>query len=271
MKLSSYLSYLVAAQSINAASIASSENALLALEDRRVVPAAEVVSPDHTLERRKGGGRGGGSSGGGGGRGGGSSTAGGSGRARTFNNGAVYAGGSPVPYAAGRRTPGGLVAGALILPLAMVAIMPGLWLYSTYPYYYNNPYRFYNESATNEDDDDDDDRRRSLWPRQSSGRNETLPVMCVCMENDGIENNLCSCEETDDQSHLDELVGNGSYAALNKTLVTVWDNNGTKTLVINGTLPPDTTAPGAANQLGGGRFAGYYALGVMVLAAIYSM
>lgn len=290
MKFSQFLTGLVAAQAISAASIPES-NALNVLEDRRVVPASELVSPDHTLERRKGGGgRGGGSSGGsssGGGRSGGSSgggtpgrtsstsnaggsTSAGSGRPRTFAGGRYYGGGAATPYTAGSRTPKGLIAGALLLPATMLLIMPGLWLYSTYPYHYNNPYRFYNQSTTNDDNDNNNNNdRRELWVRQTQGRNESLPVMCVCEE--GF---VCGCDENDDQQYLNDLVGNGSYAALNKTLVTVSDVNGTKTLVLNGTLEKGTTAPGgsdddsAAINLKVGKYAGYYALGMMVFAGV---
>lgn len=148
--------------------------------------------------------------------------------------------------------------------------MPGLWLYSTYPYYYNNPYRFHNSSATNRTntDNDNNNAKRELWTRQDQGANETLPVMCVCEQYV-----VCSCDENDDQSYIDELVGNGSYAALNKTLVTVSDVNGTKTLVLNGTLENGTTAPGGSDSAGvhliTGKYAGYYVVATMVLAAVF--
>lgn len=297
MKASQFLAYLLASQAVSAASIPEFSNALNVLEERRVVPASEVVSPDHTLERRKGGGgRGGGSSGGGssssgggssssgggssssGGRGSnsggsgrtsttsntGGSTSTGSGPSRSFGGGRYYGGGATVPYSAGKRTPKGLSPGLLLAPAAILLIMPGLWLYSVYPYHYSNPYRFYNQSATN--DDDDNNRKRSLWTRQTQGRNETLPVMCLCEEF-----RVCGCDENDDQQYLDDLVGNGSYAALNKSLITVSDVNGTKTLVLNGTLPNGTTAPGgegAAASLTVGNLAGYYAVALLVVAGV---
>jgi len=298
MKVSQLLTCLVAAQAINAASIPESNDALHVIEARRVVPPSELFSPDNTLERRKGGGGRGGSSGGGssssgggrssssssgssgsgGGRSSSSSNTGGatrsgSGAARSFGGGKYYAGGASTPYKAGGRTPGkGLLAGALILPATLLFIMPGLWLYSVYPYHYNNPYRFYNQSATNDDNNNNNNNgKRELWTRQTQGRNESLPVMCLCQEY-----NVCGCEENDnDQSYLDELIGNGSYAALNKTLVTVSDVNGTKTLVLNGTLPNGTTAPGgtdddsAAVNLRVSKYAGYYVVGVMVLAGVF--
>ncbi|KAF2853367.1 hypothetical protein T440DRAFT_303509 [Plenodomus tracheiphilus IPT5] len=246
----------------------------------RVVPAAEIVSPDHTLERRKGGGgRGGGSSGGGGSsRTSSTSTAGGatragSGPARSFSGGRYYSGGAAVPYKSGSRTPRGLIAGALIAPLVLLSIMPGLWLYNSYPYYYNNPYRFYNQSANNDDNDNNNNNdRRELWNRQTQtgGKNESLPVMCLCQEN-----SVCGCDENDDQQYLNDLIGNGSYAALNKTLVTVSDVNGTKTLVLNGTLPPGTTAPGgtdddegAAIKVAMAKYTGYWAMALIVVYGV---
>jgi hypothetical protein len=289
MKVSQFLTCLVASQAISAASIPESSNALNLLQERRVVPPSDILSPDHTLERRKGGGGRGGSSGssgssssssssssGGGGRSGGSSgrtstssnsggsTRAGSGTSRTFGSGRYYAGGAAVPYSAGKHTGKGLPAGALLAPVAVLAIMPGLWLYSVYPYHYTNPYRFYNQSATNDNDND----KRSLWTRQTQGRNETLPVVCLCQEY-----SVCGCEENDDQQYLNDLVGNGSYAALNKTLVTVSNVNNTKTLVLNGTLPNGTTAPGgedegAAASLRVGHYAGYYAVAMMVVAGV---
>ncbi|KAG9383146.1 hypothetical protein A1F94_007067 [Pyrenophora tritici-repentis] len=230
MKVSQFLTCFVAAQAITAASIPETNNALHALEERRVVPPSELLSPEHTLERRKGGGgRGGGSSSGGSGGGRTSGSSSGGGGRTSSGSGAPRSFGAAQPYRAGSRTPGkGLVAGALILPAAMLFIMPGLWLASVYPYHYNNPYRFYNHS-------------------------------CGCDENDG------------DYSYVDDLVGNGSYPALDKSLVTVSDVNGTKTLVLNGTLPEGTTAPGssAAVDLKVGKYTGYYVVGVMVLAGVF--
>jgi hypothetical protein len=47
---------------------------------------------------------------------------------------------------------------------------------------------------------------------------------------------------------MNDLIGNGSYAALNKTLVNVADVNGTSTILINGTLPNGTTASGGTES-----------------------
>jgi len=100
-----------------------------------------------------------------------------------------------------------------------------------------------------------------------NGTNMSLPVTCLCQEYQ-----VCGCDENDDQMYLKDLVGNGSYAALNKTLVTVSDVNGTQTLVLNGSLPNGTTAPGgsddddsAALAITIGKYGGYWAMGLIVL------
>ncbi|KZM22100.1 hypothetical protein ST47_g6699 [Ascochyta rabiei] len=274
MKVTQYLAGVALATSVaNAASIPE-VNAINLIDDHAdVLPrSSEVVAPDHSLERRKGGGgRSGGSSSGGssGGRSGGGSggssrtssnsaaggrTSAGSGAPRTY--GGYYGGGASVPYTAGRSTPKGLVAAPLLLGVGLLAIMPGLWLYSAYPYHYSNPYRFYNQSETNQNN--------------PNGTNTTLPVTCLCQEY-----SPCGCDENDDPKYINGLVGNGSYAALNKSLVTVADVNGTKNLVLNGTLPNGTTAPGgsdddesAAINLKIGKYAGYWMMATIVLTGV---
>lgn len=281
MKLSHFFTLLAfATQNINGASLPpDADNALNILEEHAgsAPRAAYVITPDHSLERRKGGGgRGGGSSGGGssssgGGRTGGSSSVGGSTRAgsgpsRSYGRGGYYGGGAVTPYQAGSRTPKGLIAGAVLAPVAILAIMPGLWLYGAYPYYFNNPYRFYNRSTVNETNNNND--KNNLGKRQATtGANEMLPVVCLCQEY-----SVCGCDENTDQAYLDDLIGNGSYAALNKTLVTVSQVNGTKSLVLNGSLPNGTTAPGGTDDAGvalsAGKYAGYWAMGLIVLYGV---
>lgn len=250
-----------AAQTINAASIPDSSDVLTS--DALTVRDAPFA-PDHTLERRKGGGGRGGGGGGGSGGGGvsrsspqsasGGSTRSGSGPSRSYGGGKYYGGGATVPYSSGGRSPRGLAPGLLIAPVLVLAIMPGIWLYSVYPYYYNNPYRFYNAS-------------RNITRREEP--NTSLPVLCLCQEFQ-----VCGCDENDDQSYLNDLVGDGNYAALNKTLVTVSNINGTDTLVLNGSLPNGTTAPGgtddegAAINLAIGKYMGYWAMGLIVLYGV---
>jgi hypothetical protein len=95
---------------------------------------------------------------------------------------------------------------------------PGIWLHGAYMYPYYHPYSFYN---------------------QSSGRNETKPVQCAC--DPTVE---CGCDDDNSTTTLNELVGDGDYNKLNKSVITVADYNGTNTILINGTLPNGTTASG---------------------------
>lgn len=270
MKVTQYLAGFALATSVaNAASIPEI-NAINLIEDHAdVLPrSSEVVAPDHNLERRKGGGGRGGGSSSGSGRTSGSSSSSSSGRTSSSSNaggstsagsgaprayGGYYGGGASVPYTAGRSTPKGLVAAPLLVGVGLLAIMPGLWLYSVYPYHLNN-YSFRNQSETD---------------GNNNGTNTTLPVTCLCQEY-----NPCGCDENDDPSYINDLVGNGSYDALNKSLVTVSDVNGTKNLVLNGTLPNGTTAPGgtdddsAAMNLRVGKYAGYWVMATIVLTGV---
>jgi hypothetical protein len=141
------------------------------------------------------------------------------------------------------------VAGALLLPAAALLLFPGIWLWSVFPYYYHNPYTFLNRTVEN----------------ATQGLNQTLPVVCLCQEF-----SVCGCDDNNNVTFFDSLIGNGSYAALNKTLVTVSEVNGSRTLVINGTLPNGTTAAGgsSAAPMRPAQFSGYL---VMVALVIYSV
>jgi hypothetical protein len=92
--------------------------------------------------------------------------------------------------------------------------------------------------------------------------------MCLCQENA-----VCGCDENSDQSYINDLVGNGSYGALNKSLVTVSRVDGTDTLVLNGSLPRGTTAPGgvddAAASLALGKYTGYWVMGLIVIYGVF--
>ncbi|KAL9101270.1 MAG: hypothetical protein Q9163_003442 [Psora crenata] len=108
-----------------------------------------------------------------------------------------------------------------LLPFALVgsaaALYPGIWLYGAYGYNYHNPYSFRNRTNS------------------TSNANETLPVTCLCDRY-----SACGCDDNGNRTFLDDLVGNGSYAALNKSVVNVANINGSRTLVLNGTLPNGT-------------------------------
>lgn len=63
-------------------------------------------------------------------------------------------------------------------------------------------------------------------------------------------------------------MGNGSYAALNKSVVTVADVNGTSTILVNGTLENGTTASGGTASASGAGRALVEASGYWVMVAI---
>jgi hypothetical protein len=61
----------------------------------------------------------------------------------------------------------------------------------------------------------------------------------------------CGCDDSDNTTFLDSLIGDGSYANLNLSLVNVADVNGTSTILLNGTLPNGTTIPGGTEDANG--------------------
>jgi hypothetical protein len=139
-----------------------------------------------------------------------------------YGGGAYYGGGASVPYSAGARSPLGIT--PLLLGVGLLGFWGGslLWPHGAYFYPYSHPYGFYN---------------------QSSGRNETKPVQCAC---DPTEE--CSCDDNNNATYMNSIIGDGSYSGLNKSLVTVGDVNGTSTILINGTLPNGTTASGGTDD-----------------------
>ena len=111
-----------------------------------------------------------------------------------------------------------------ILPFALVggaigaaALFGGIWTYGAYEYNYNHPYSFRNRTNS------------------TANQNETLPVTCLCEMY-----SACGCDDNGNSTVLDSLVGNGSYQALNKSQINVANVNGTRTIVLNGTLPNGT-------------------------------
>ncbi|KAI6357535.1 hypothetical protein MCOR25_007627 [Pyricularia grisea] len=182
------------------------------------------TSDAHDLWKRKGGGRGGGGSSSGSGGGtratnSGGVSSGGSGPKPAYGGGSVYAGGAKRPYSSGARV--GAIAPFLMVG-AVLAFWPFHYPYGAYMYPYNNPYHYYNAS---------------------SQRNETRNVLCGCQQYE-----VCSCDE-ENNGTVKELVGDGSYDKMNRSVVNVADVNGTQTIVIDGTLPNGTTADSAAAKL----------------------
>lgn len=140
---------------------------------------------------------------------------------------------------------------------AALGIFPGLWLYGAFVYPYNHDYSFHNRTNSS----------------QPQGQNETLPVTCLCQQY-----SACGCDNNTNTTYLDTLVGNGSAADENSTLIHVGNVNGTKTLIINGTLPNGTkdtedtstasTTSGAARQdlL---EYSGFWLVGAIVGATVW--
>lgn len=117
-------------------------------------------------------------------------------------------------------------------------------------YPYSHPYGFHNAT---------------------SDTNETKPVTCGCDPT-----SECACDENTNSTYMSDLIGNGSYAALNKSVIDVADVNGTSTILINGTLPNGTTASGGtedANAAAGLRFllqsAGWWPVVATVCAMVF--
>lgn len=203
MQLINLLTLFVAASS--ALSIPSNENTNLA-----------VRAPDPD-PRGGGGGRGGGSSGGsssGGGRsssGSSSSGRGSSGSRGTSPNsniggtssrgsgvspafGGRYAGGARTPYAAGARSPAGIVPGLL------VGGALGFWFIAASSAYTWGPYGAYRYQYPAD----------ITYYNQTSMMNETVAGQCLCRRFQG-----CSCDaETPDPNnqYVSALIGDGSYA-----------------------------------------------------------
>ncbi|KAL5615013.1 hypothetical protein BROUX41_005078 [Berkeleyomyces rouxiae] len=146
-----------------------------------------------------------------------SSSSRGTGSPRTFGGGNYYAGGAAAPYRSGTRSAAGLP--AAFFAIGLLSFWPALWLTNAYLYNYPGSFRY-------------------NFHNQSSNANESLPVVCACAEY-----SLCGCDENNSTTYLDSLVGNGSYSGLNSSVVGVANVNGTKTLLVNGTLSNDTTVP----------------------------
>lgn len=230
------------------------------------------VTPQNDLFKRRGGGggggRGGGSSGGsssGSSKSGSSSSNSGSSNSRTsktsnsggtsskgsgvqptYGGGRYYPGGAAVPYRAGAKSAAGIV--PFILLGSAIAFWPGVWLYGAYMYHYDNPYRFYNAS---------------------SRANETRDVICGCARYA-----VCGCDDNNSTAYYDELIGNGSYDALNKSIVNVAKVNGTTTILINGTLANGTTVAGEDSAAAGSlqalaEAAGFWPVFATVIATVF--
>ncbi len=137
--------------------------------------------------------------------------------APSYGGGRYYGGGSTSAYRAGSSSPRCIA--PYVIGGAALGLLPGLWLGAAYAYPYSHPYNYHNASKTS----------------QPAGTNESLPVTCLCQQY-----NACGCDNNDNSTYLDSVLGNGSAASLNSSLVNIADVNGTKTIILNGTLPNGT-------------------------------
>jgi len=74
-------------------------------------------------------------------------------------------------------------------------------------------------------------------------------VTCLCDQY-----SACGCDDDGHTSYIDSLLGDGKVSSQNDSLVHIGNLNGSKTVVINGTLPngtddsTSTTTSGALSQ-----------------------
>lgn len=204
----------------------------------------------------------------------GGSTKTGSGVTPNYGGGRYYGGGATTPYTSGVRSPLGIA--PVFLGVGLLSIYPGLWLYGAYSYPYSHPYTFHNRTGRANSTNTTTTRRDLgfdvITIRQTSdgGVNETKPVTCLCALYAE-----CGCDDNGNSTFLDSIIGDGTYANLNQSLVTVADVNGTSTILLNGTLPNGTTSSGGTEDANGAairmgvEMSGYWVMIALVMATVY--
>lgn len=171
----------------------------------------------------------------------------GSGAPRSYGGGKYYGGGASVPFRSGSKSPGGI--SPFILPAAALGFFAGAWLYSVYTYPYTHPY--YWRNGTDPPPQLDDSTRRQT---AEEDKVQVLPVICLCQQY-----SVCGCDDGSQNEFLADILPNGTAEPANdNSLVRIADVNGTRSVVINGTLANGTTAPG-------GESSGALSLGRVVL------
>ncbi|ELR05889.1 hypothetical protein VC83_06436 [Pseudogymnoascus destructans] len=154
----------------------------------------------------------------------------GSGPSPAYGGGGYYGGGAAVPYRTGAATRSGispvLLGVGVGLGVGVLAYgLAGTWHHPVYSYPYKNTWTFYNITVD---------------------ANQTKPVQCLCEEY-----SECGCDDNDNAQYQKDVLGNGSYAGLNKSVVSVADIQGKSTIILNGTLPNGTTAAGGTEEADG--------------------
>ncbi|MCJ1350267.1 MAG: hypothetical protein MMC33_000248 [Icmadophila ericetorum] len=133
---------------------------------------------------------------------------------------------SSSPYSSGQRSPGGIIPYFLaggVAGAALYSLPYGYWgLYGLYAYPWSHPYYYHNTSSSD------------------PSSNETLPVVCYCAAY-----SACGCDDNGNTTFISSLLANGSGTAQIETV------NGTREVVLNGTLANGTVdASGAAGLAG---------------------
>lgn len=78
--------------------------------------------------------------------------------------------------------------------------------------------------------------RRYHYYNIISHRDDVREILCGCAIY-----SLCGCDDAEDDALYQQLIGDGDYHRLDRALVDVTPVNGTTKILINGTLPNDTT------------------------------
>ena len=98
--------------------------------------------------------------------------------------------------------------------------------------------------------------------------NESLPVTCVCAQY-----SACGCDDNDNSTYVDSLLPNGQ----NSSQAVIANINGTKTVVINGTLPngtdgsTDTTGAGIGMRQTLAEASGFWLMGAVVALIVWGL
>ncbi|RHZ60731.1 uncharacterized protein CDV56_104584 [Aspergillus thermomutatus] len=165
--------------------------------------------------------------------------------APSYGGGSYYAGGAKSAYSAGRRSPLGIT--PFLLPVAALAIFPGIWLYGAYAYPYTHHYDYIN---------------------QTSRQNESLPVVCLCQEY-----SACGCDDNNNSTYYQSLF-NGTQP-VNSSIAKVVNANGTETIYINGTLPNGTTSTSSSTSSAPGtallEASGYWVMVALVASTVWAL
>ncbi|GFF25189.1 hypothetical protein IFM61606_09370 [Aspergillus udagawae] len=245
------LLFILSSTSVTSYSIPQSD-----LVARDIAPVDSFRGPE--LEKRRGGG-GGGRGGGSGGSSGGRSGSGGSGSSSSVGGrpggsstssssrigGSYYAGGAVSSYRTGARSPLGIT--PFLLPVAALAIFPGIWLYGAYAYPYSHHYNYTNET---------------------SRKNESLPVVCLCQEYSD-----CGCDDNNNSTYYQSLF-NGTQP-VNSSIAKVVNANGTETIYINGTVPNATTPTSSSTSSAPAtallEASGYWVMVALVASMVWAL